>query len=95
MLKWIKEILKINSSIRPYKKIARLDIGGNRQVFNILSYLYKDSTEFIRLERKYNKFKKCEELFKYQEQHRKETWINNLGPYIRNNISADRELPDQ
>lgn len=44
---------------------------------------------------KFLKFLQCKELFEYQEQHRKETWINNLGPYIRNGVRNVCELSDQ
>ena len=94
MLSWIKNFFQVKTTIRPYKKIARFDFGGNRQVFQKLSMIYDSSSEKFRLKRKYEKFLDCKEKYEYQEQHRKETWINNLGPYIRNGISGDCELFD-
>ena len=94
MLFWIKDFFQVKTKIRPYKKIAKFDFSGNRQVFQKLSMIYNNSSEELRLKRKYEKFLSCKEKYEYQEKHRKETWINNLGPYIRNGVSEDCELFD-
>ena len=94
MLSWIKDFFQVKTKISPYKKIARFDFSGNRQVFQKLSMIYDNSSEELKLKRKYEKFLNCKEKYEYQEKHRKETWINNLGPYIRNDISGDCELSD-
>lgn len=46
-------------------KIHMLQICGHKQVLRILSYLYKDSTEETRLDRKYNLYLKCSERVHY------------------------------
>lgn len=46
-------------------KIHMLQICGHKQVLRILSYLYKDSTEKTRLDRKYNLYLKCSERVHY------------------------------
>lgn len=60
-----------------------------------LNKLYNNSIQGLRLERKYQKYLDCLKKKEYQDKHRKETWIKNLGPYIRNNISGDCELSNQ
>lgn len=43
------------------KNTYQLQIAGKHQVMRILDYLYKDSNENIRLNRKYNTYLKCSE----------------------------------
>lgn len=92
MVEWLREYFDGDQKIKKRKNIFYYDIGGNRKSYFLLSKLYENSSEDLRLKRKYNKFLQCKEIYEYQEIHRKETWINNLGPYIRNNISGDCEL---
>lgn len=95
MCEWLEEKLHIETKIRQVEKICRCECGGNTKITEILSELYEGSTEKTRLERKYLKYLDCKERKEYQDTHRKETWIKNLGPYIRNGISGDCELSDQ
>lgn len=95
MCEWLEEKLCLGTKIQRANKIYRYGCSGNTKVTEILSKLYADSIEGLRLERKYLKYLDCKERKEYQDAHRKETWIKNLGPYIRNDISGDCELSDQ
>lgn len=48
-------------------KIYRLSFGGNKQVIKILNWLYKDSDESIRLDRKYEIYLKYLESYNNME----------------------------
>lgn len=95
MTEWLRDFFGGTQKIKKGKNIFYYCVGGTRKSYEILSKIYEESSEDLRLKRKYEKFLDCKEKYEYQEQHRKETWINNLGPYIRNGISGDCELSDQ
>lgn len=64
-LKWIKfQIQKYvkeagNPKIEKMGSIFRIEFGGNRQIKPILDWIYKNSKNNIRLDRKYNKYQEC------------------------------------
>lgn len=63
----LKEDLNVNSFLVIHKhmdvnNIRDLGIGGNRQVFKFLEWLYKDSTYY--LQRKYDKYQELLKLYK-------------------------------
>ena len=95
MAEWLRSYFNGAQKIKCGKGVYYYELGGNRKAYELLSKIYENSSEGLRLERKYQKFLQCKELFEYQEQHRKETWINNLGPYIRNDVRNVCELSDQ
>lgn len=64
--------------------IFRYGFSGNVKTTKYLSLLYDGAT--IYLERKYEKFKDCKKLKEYNEEHKEQIWISNLGSYIRKNI---------
>ena len=60
-LEELKKELGATVSIQQHKgnQSCYLQIAGRQQVPRILNYLYKDSKESIRLDRKYNLYKEC------------------------------------
>lgn len=51
--------LTIGTDSRKEGTVFRLDISGRKQLVRILNYIYQDSTEEIRLDRKYNRYLDC------------------------------------
>lgn len=95
MTEWLRDFFGGAQKIKKGKNVFYYCVGGTRKSYELLSKIYENSSEDLRLKRKYQKFLECKEKYEYQEKHRKETWINNLGPYIRNDMSGDCELSDQ
>lgn len=95
MCEWLEEYFNFGTKILFQKKICRYGCSGNNKVVSALNKLYNNSIQGLRLERKYQKYLDCLKKKEYQDKHRKETWIKNLGPYIRNNTSGDCELSNQ
>lgn len=59
LLEDIEKELQVNLSLNNCKNTYHLQISGRKQIQRILNYLYIDSTENIRLDRKYKTYLDC------------------------------------
>lgn len=60
--KIIEKTTNINANIRNGNNVYYLIVNGNRQVQKFLDWIYTDSTELSRLDRKYQKYLKISEI---------------------------------
>lgn len=81
IMNWSNNKLRATSE---EKVIFRLGYRGNVKVSEIMSELYEGATVYLK--RKHERFQKCLELRKYNEENKNIIWTNNLGSYVRKNV---------